>query len=95
MEITHTIINNHFTTAKSFIKKTLKIYFVILLAACSTSIFAQLEDCSEALIIKTKEDVTFTFSSSENQFEDNLIPLCDGADEVFTSDAEFPTHWFT
>ena len=75
--------------------KALKIYSILFLAICSTTTFGQLGDCTGALLVETKEDLIFTFSSQENQLDDNLTPLCDGSQELFITDADFPTHWFT
>jgi hypothetical protein len=75
--------------------KPIKIYFIILLAACSSSITAQYGDCTGAQLLETKEDVTFIFNEKENQFSDVISPTCVGANEVFSDDAGLPTQWFT
>ncbi len=75
--------------------KPIEFYFIILLAACSTTISAQLGDCTGAQLLETKEDVIFTFIESENQFSDIISPTCVDADEVFSEDDGLLTHWFT
>ena len=87
--------HNHFIAAKSCIMKTLKIYFILLFATFYTSIFAQFGDCSGALLLEDKNDITFNFSTDENQLSDILSPLCEGAMEVFNEDGALLTHWFT
>lgn len=65
------------------------------MAACSTTITAQLGDCTGALLLESKEDVTFTFVEKDNQFSDIINPTCEDANEVFSEDDGLLTHWFT
>ncbi len=75
--------------------KLVRIYFTILLSTYTISLFSQLGDCTGALLLDNKNDVTFTFAPEENQFSDLLTPLCTDGDVVFTEDGGLFTHWFT